>query len=530
MSWRASLLLAVLVAGCAQVREPVGGAKDDAPPELVQAVPPNGQVNFSGDRILLHFNERIRLDRVRERLLISPPLERAPEVTVENGHDVQILFRTLLAANTTYTINIGETVVDLSEGNIASGLTYVLSTGAVLDSLQLHGSVVNGSTGKPEADALVLLRRAQDTASIRTGRPAYFTRTDKQGAFVLTHVRQDDYQLLALRDQNANYRFDLPNEEVAFERGTVELPGHTPHVLRLFREKARRQAVLDARVQPDRAWQLVLARAADSLRLVSVDRTGGVLTWRGEWSAGRDTVLFWPSDTTLLNDQRFAVVDSSGIVDTLVYRPRERMPFDLDLKRADDPATTAPGLWASRPIQRMDPERVLLRAGEQQLPVALTPDLTMARRLKIDASVPEGTAAVLLLLPGALQDIYGGQNDTLRFTLNDRSADGLGMLRLDLLADSTTAPAGPFVLQLLDPRGSVVHVSRITALPQRLEFGSLSAGVYTLKLIEDLDGDGRWSTGDLDGGLQPERVFLQGSEVNVRAGWDVAVSWIVTDR
>lgn len=524
------LLLAVLLTGCAQVREPVGGAKDEAPPELLSAVPANGSVHFTGDRILLHFGERIRLDRVRERLLISPPLERDPEVTVQRGRDVQILFRAPLAANTTYTINIGEAVLDLSEGNVASGLTYVLSTGSVLDSLQMQGLVVNGFTGKPQADVLVMLRRADDTTTVRRGGPAYFTRSGKQGEFTLTHLRQDTYALFALRDQNANYRFDMPNEEVAFASEPIALPNNTSPVLRLFREKTRKQAVLEARVQPDRGWQLVLARASDSLRLVSVDRTGGVLTWVSEWNAGRDTALFWPNDTTLLTDQHFAVMDSSGTLDTLAYRPRERMPFNLEVKRADDPATGGMGLKASRPILRVDAERVVLRAGEQRTPVTLVPDSTVPRRLLIDARLPEGPAAVLELLPGALQDIYGGRNDTLRFPLSDRSTEGVGVLRVDLLADTTSAPSGPFVLQLLDPRGSVVHVDRITALPQHIEFGSLTAGIYSLKLIEDLDGDGRWSTGDLDRGLQPERVFLQGDEVNVRAGWDVAVSWIVSGR
>jgi hypothetical protein len=530
MMHRWPLLLGVLLVGCAQVREPMGGAKDEAPPELLRAIPANGQVNFAGDRILLHFNERIRLDRVQEGLLISPPLERSPEVTVENARDVQILFGAPLAANTTYTINIGETVMDLSEGNVATGLTYVLSTGAVLDSLHVQGSVVNAFTGMPEVDALVLLHRASDTLGIRNSRPAYFTRTDKQGSFSLMHIRQDAYHLFALRDQNANYRSDLPNEEVAFEGGTVDPAVHTLHVLRIFREKARRQAVLEARVQPDRAWQFVLARAADSLQITSLDRTGGALLWQGEWSTGRDTVLYWPSDTTLLNDQRFVVWDSSGVVDTLTYRPRERMPFTLDLKRADDPATGAPGLKAARPIARVEADRVVLRSGEQRVPVTLVPDPSRPRRLKVDARLPEGSAAVLELLPGALQDIYGGRNDTLRFTLSDRSTEGAGVLRLDLIADTVSAPAGPFVLQLMDPRGTLVQTDRIAALPHHVEFGALSAGVYALKLIADRDDDGRWSTGDLDRGLQPERVFVHKGDVNVRAGWDVAVSWVVSAR
>ncbi len=524
------LLLAVLLVGCAQVREPVGGAKDELAPELLSAVPPNGTVNFSGDRIILRFGERIRLDRVRERLLISPPLERDPDVSIQGARDVQILLRAPLAANTTYTINIGEAVLDLSEGNVAKGLTYVLSTGSVLDSLQLHGRVVNAFTGKPEANVLVLLRRSADTTSVRNGGPAYFTRTGDQGEFVLTHLRQDDHALFALRDQNANYRFDLPNEEVAFEQGSIDLLANTDHTLRLFREPARTQAILDARVQPDRSWQLALTRASDTLHLVSIDRIGGTLSWRSEWSPGRDTVLFWPSDTTLLSDQRFAVVDSAGTVDTIAYRPRERMPFLLDLKRADDPATGGMGLRASRPVARVYAERIVLRVGEQRLPVTLIPDDTTPRRLRIDASLPEGAPAVLELLPGAVEDIYGGRNDTLRSTLSDRSGDGVGVLRVDLLADSTAAPSGPFVLQLLDARGLVVHVDRIPALPHQVGFNSLAAGIYSLKLIEDLDGDGRWSTGDLDRALQPEPVFLQGGEVNVRAGWDVAVSWTVSDR
>ncbi|HRQ83964.1 MAG TPA: Ig-like domain-containing protein, partial [Flavobacteriales bacterium] len=72
------LALPLLMAGCAQVKEPQGGPKDTAPPALLDASPAYGSTQFTGNRIVLRFDERVKLDRVRERLLVSPPLALPP--------------------------------------------------------------------------------------------------------------------------------------------------------------------------------------------------------------------------------------------------------------------------------------------------------------------------------------------------------------------------------------------------------------------------------------------------------------------
>ena len=84
------LLLPVLLAACAQIREPQGGPKDTEPPKLLSSEPVDGSIRFSGKRIVLHFDERVKLDRVRERLLVSPPLAKAPDVLVSGSKDVVI--------------------------------------------------------------------------------------------------------------------------------------------------------------------------------------------------------------------------------------------------------------------------------------------------------------------------------------------------------------------------------------------------------------------------------------------------------
>jgi hypothetical protein len=42
-------------------------------------------------------------------------------------------------------------------------------------------------------------------------------------------------------------------------------------------------------------------------------------------------------------------------------------------------------------------------------------------------------------------------------------------------------------------------------------------------LIDDRDGNGKWTTGDLSQGVQPEMVYRFSQATKVRANWDVSV-------
>ena len=139
-------------------------------------------------------------------------------------------------------------------------------------------------------------------------------------------------------------------------------------------------------------------------------------------------------------------------------------------------------------------------------------------------------ARTLLLLPGAVRDIYGGENDTIRLSLGSATAAQTGDLKVNLAVDSLSALEGPFILQLLNAQGGVLRTEAFRALPHEADFAGTPAGTYSLKLIVDADGDGRWSTGSLLDRRQPERVVRQKGEVNVRAGWEVVVDWEVEGR
>jgi hypothetical protein len=523
-------LLTGLFLGCAQVREPQGGPKDTAPPQLVSSSPDIGTVQFSSPRIVLHFNEPVKLDQVRKRLLISPPLAIQPDVAVSRASDVTITLKAPLQVNTTYTFNLGGCVMDLSEGNRVEGLTYVVSTGGHIDSLAIHGEVIEAGTGLPAPDAMVLLHSIADTGDVRTTPPAYFARTDASGKFSLTHLRNARYQINALLDKNTNYRFDLPNEEVAFRDHAVD-PKDTGSVrLLLFRPASRTQFVVTATVLKDRGWQFAMARRSGAITLHSLDRTGGDLVWWPEWNSARDTVVMWPSDTTLLNGQRFSIVEDGIVLDTVRYRATESMPFNLKLEPVRDPSTGKFSLVSSRPIAAIDLRHAVLSADSVALPFTATLDTTQRRTLQLELDGNSRKGMDLVLYPKAVTGMQGGTNDTTRLNLGVPDPASLGKLTIQVVVDSAVTVEGPVVLQLLTAQGRIVRQAGRAGLPSAVRWEGLSPAEYRVRLIEDRDGNGAWSTGSLLDALQPERVFLMADPVTVRAGWAIEETWKFSGR
>jgi len=515
----------LLLASCAQVKEPTGGPKDERPPTLLSAEPPNGSTRFSGSRIVLRFDEKVKLDRVRERLLISPPLAKQPDVTVSGGTDVVITLNAPLADSTTYTFHIGEAVRDLSEGNAAAGLSFVVSTGAHVDSLSLSGRVVDAFSGQAAPNVLVLLHDTKDTGDVRTAPPAYFTRTAADGTFTLAHLRGGAMRLTALLDGNGNYRFDLPNEEIAF-RDSVARPGDSTALqLRLFRPVPDRQLVQGAIVLPEGGWQLVLARRGEAMDLRSLDREGGRLAWWPEWSTERDTVVLWPTDTTLLRGQRFILSEGGAELDTLTYRPAVAMPFNLEVAAVRHPVSGAWSLRSSRPVGAVDTTLAELFVDSVRTSFAPVIDSLSLRTVDLGTEVLPGSSAWLILYPKAVTGVLGGHNDTTRLMLGARDPRTLGKLHVMLVSDSGTASYGPLVLQLLNTHGRPVREAAFDALPAEAQWTDLPPGSYGLKVVQDRNSDGRWTTGSFVEGRQPERVFLELEPVVVRAGWAVERTW-----
>lgn len=209
------LVLVVFATSCANPVSPTGGPKDETPPEIIKTSPSNLSTNFTGNEITLYFDEFISLKDINSQLIISPPLKETPEFRVR-GKSLIAQFKEAWRSETTYNIFFGDAIVDITEGNSLSGYKFTFSTGDILDSMIVKGKLINAFNLTPVKGAYVMLYDSIYDSVPYKQIPYYISRTNESGEFELTNLRDMQYQIFALTDLNANYLFDLSNEEISF--------------------------------------------------------------------------------------------------------------------------------------------------------------------------------------------------------------------------------------------------------------------------------------------------------------------------
>lgn len=210
-----AILFALIAGACANIVAPTGGPIDEDPPVVLRSTPPNYSTHYKGQDVRIFFDEFVELKNLRQNLLVSPPLAKDPEVRVR-GRSIIMSVEDTLAPNTTYNFFFGESIVDITEGNPIPNFQFVVSTGSYVDSLSVAGSVVNALTLEPEEGIFVMMYDDVFDSVPMLERPVYLSKTDKDGNFFISNMRDGEYLMFALKDMNSNYLYDNPDEKIAF--------------------------------------------------------------------------------------------------------------------------------------------------------------------------------------------------------------------------------------------------------------------------------------------------------------------------
>ena len=120
MKYSLYIIIIILVTSCARRSNPTGGEQDSIPPVLIASNPKINSINFDKDEIRLTFDEWVKLEKLAQQLIISPPLEKKNyEIQPLSGITKKIFINFLdsLQENTTYAFNFGNSIVDNNEGN-----------------------------------------------------------------------------------------------------------------------------------------------------------------------------------------------------------------------------------------------------------------------------------------------------------------------------------------------------------------------------------------------------------------------------
>ncbi|NNC82699.1 MAG: Ig-like domain-containing protein [Flavobacteriales bacterium] len=511
--WRILILVCILAA-CAQQRTPTGGPRDTEAPRIVSAEPLPMSTYFDAQSIEIVFDEFVRLENVREQVLISPPLEDNPDIQLKGGRRLIIdLGDQELAENTTYTINLGSAVVDNNEGNVLESNVYLFSTGAVIDSLEMRGRILTAAYNRPCGDCLALIYPDVADSMILGGRPLYVARTDGEGNFYLSNLAMGDYQLMGLRDINGDLGIG-ETEPIAFTDSTLrplerDTIGYTLRLSRAFQDDP---ALNSADWGLDGSYLELTFRGTDSIPEFA-GSAHDRLSFIQSFTQQGDSLRLWFAPPVIAEDE--LIISYAQLQDTLSPgRVTERAEQSVLMVATLDDEQSPAELQFSSPIARLDTNGIELTRDSISEPFQIQAEFpALAISLSADWSIGNYT---LTLDPGTVEDIYGASNDTLVTVLRLPSPESFGILRLDIDLPYN----GDFVCQLLDKNDQVIRsVSFDDDGTWEVEY--LNPDSYTLRVYEDTNGDDSWTPASFVDRRQPEPVFMLSEAIVIRANWEV---------
>lgn len=510
-----------LLLACATPSSPEGGPRDTTPPSLlIEESSASLQTNVESRFWYFEFDEFVKLDNPAQNILVSPPLTYPLEARVYGKKvKVQLDSREELQENTTYIINFGRTIKDITEGNSATGLQHIFSTGPVIDSLSVRGRIIRAYDGEAVSEAAILMYDNLRDSAFLLEKPLYISFPDSSGYFELNYLRSDSFRLYALKDENANLTYDGPPEAMAFYPGML---------------------ILDSAMVID--TPLILFEEESTPRLEDFEFESGLLTMT--WSqAFLDTPVIsfsglnteyreieekemkeWYSGEPDINIEMY--IEEVDEMDTIKLRytksqDKERDQEFTKANRLSADSEAKVELLLQVPVVAYNVDSVfflhdtlIISAGKMALesPFSLEIDLP-------DKVFEKG--GILILDNGALEEFRGTRSDSTNIIISPFDKEELGNLFLSV---DTLNPDIQYIVDLRKKDSDWTKRKIVRGLSiHRDSFFYLQPGVYEVEIIEDLDRNGRWSSGKFFEKILPEKVFRADLE-ELKANWELEAS------
>lgn len=558
------VLVCLLISRCANPVSPAGGPKDTSPPEILKYEPPLNSRNFKRKKIKITFDEFIQLKDINSQVIISPPLDQTPEFKIR-GKSLIIEITGALKENSTYNIFLGNSIVDLTENNPVENFQYVFSTGNVIDSMSLAGSIYNAFDLTPVKSINVMLfLDNNDTlpfdSLVYFVRPYYLTKTDASGNFIFNNLINQSFKLFALNDQNGNLIYDQPTESIAFsetlifptfvqisepdsiESDTVMMESieklmsfKTGIKLALFTETDSTQKLIKATLVRQNQLSFIFKRPTTSLIVRPLNLPDDLDWGIAEPNIAKDTIYYWLKNLSQ-DSITFEISDNDVILDTVevgvIKKSKNRkqgtgaidttlLTIKTELKTNHANLYKPFILAFDYPVISFNPDKIQL-FEQDTIPVEAVKYFTdpVQRKFAVDYKWNSATPYKLVIIDSTFFDLLYRTNDTISFSFISQSVEDYGnfFVNVNLLNTSTDV-----IFQLLS--GDKVKEEFIISSSERLSFIHLTPGDYKLKAIFDSNRNGTWDTGDYIYKIQPEEVKFYSSDITIRANWDVVEDW-----
>lgn len=422
-------------------------------------------------------------------------------------------------------------------------------------------------------------------------KPSFIARAENNGIFIAQNLKPIDYRVYAFEDTNSNFTYEPGVDKVGFLDGTynpADLPDFMawfdttrmymsaePQIyLRMFMDKTFQRQNLSSSKRPlQHKIELYFGAPnprIDTLVLDGIDSAQIVTEYV---TRGRDTINLWlnvPGEqlpdtikgriTYWKHDsinqlqpvtQQLALfwkyIESKEEIKEREKQEREKEraeragetytppakpnPFKYDLKAKGEvnPEENV-AISFDYPLVEMDSTRIsLIRYGEGEerykVKYSLQQDTLDMKKWIVSAAWSAGQKYELIIPDSVFLNVAGERNDSIKGSFSIMSPEKFGTLTVNVKGKTEGAC---YVLQLLSEKNALLQEKKYVR-SGTYTFRFVSPGNVKLRIIEDVNANGRWDTGDLLVHRQPEQVEVyvpeSGDELIVmKANWDIEIT------
>ena len=573
--------LVVMLYSCASIGRPDGGPYDETPPRFIGSIPAAGALNNQRTKVSLLFDEFIKLEKATEKVVVSPPQVQQPEIKA-SGKRIQVNLLDSLKANTTYTIDFSDAIVDNNEGNPLGNFTFTFSTGTQIDTMEVSGTVLDASNLEPIKGILVGLHSNLNDSAFTKLPFDRVARTDSRGRFSIRGVAPGKYRIYGLMDADQTFTFNQKSEVIAFNDSLViprmeerirmdtawvdsltydtiverKYMHYLPDdlILRAFKEFNYSQYLIKSERLVPQKFTFYFAGQADTLptlKGLNFDERDAFVI---EKNPRNDTIHYWVKDSLLFKQDTLAISLTYLYTDTLNQLVSRTDTLNLVSKQKYKKEEPEKKKKKKKKDEEDEPEPTKFLPVNVGAPSSM--DVYGSISLTFDEPIARFDSAAIHLkekVDTLWKDIpFEFEQDSLnlkRFNLyydwepgneyefsvdstafhgiyglfTDKIKQGFKVRKLEEYASITflvTGADSTAFVELLDAQDKVVRRRRLTD-GGYADFYFLNPGKYCARLVNDRNGNGIWDTGNFEKGEQPEEVYYYNMILEPKANWDL---------
>ena len=503
-------LLVLFSISCAQQTALTGGDKDISAPGLIfdKTQPKPNSTNFEGKEIKLVFNENIIYQKTALSFISNPPIGKHEIIVDKNILHVNPESR--LKENTTYTLMFANSIADLNEKNKIQDFRTSFSTGNVVDSISVNGSVKNSTDQSPNVDFLVSLESTNGDSL------QYLSISKENGDYSFTNLKPGKYFLSAWNDLNKDKKLDTLSEPYGFLSDFVIVEDSCcKEIINTF-TPIKSLSIDDSKIDEYGQLSVIFNQPIDTFLIKNIDSSAF-----NKIIVNNETANFWLSDSVTNNYQFIVAVPTWNYKDTLTIRKTASVSEKSKLiyqKKSTKSLLSSKSLHLefNQELMSIDTSLVVLKIDSMPTNYSY---VVKNNKLII---TPESfsNSFDITAFPEGFIGFFNSKSDTSKIYFSIPPPSSLGSLSFDV----NNSLNDNFIIQILS-NSEVIHELFSSERVFNKKIERVIPGEYELRLIIDNDANKKWTPGNIKINTQPEKVIYLDRKILIQKNWEEYIKW-----